>query len=472
MKADQHNGQSLELKIGLRSLGFAAGILLLLMILTGTLTRVIPSGAYETRTVEGLEQVIPGSFSYLEKTDIPFWRWFTAPVEVLWGPDSTTVISIILFMCLISGAIQVMNRAQILNYSIAAVTRRFAGRRFMMEAMIILMFMLFGSVLGSMEEVVVLVPLAAALARSMGWDTITGLGMSLGAIAFGFASAISNPFTIGVAQNLAGVPIFSGVLYRILIFIIIYLLYTAYVIRYSSRSQQEVSHEELSGPLFSSSEVHMQQAVSWFAGMIVLMIIMIITASMISSLSSFVLPIVLLFFLLGGIGSGFLARLTVREVLGSFTQGIGNVAAGAILVLMAASIKHIMYTAGIMDTILHAASLKIASASPGAAALMIYMLVLILNFFISSGSAKAFLIIPIAAPLADMVGLSRQTAILAYIFGDGFSNILYPTNALLLICLSITGVSYRAWFKWIWKIELLIFTVTIALLLAAVAIGY
>ena len=467
---------SIELKIGLRSLALAASILLVLIILTGVLSRAIPSGSYERIETGGRAEVIEGSFSYTESEPVPVWRWFTAPVEVLWGPDAVTIISIILFMCLIAGAMHVMNKGDILSYIIISIVGRFSEKRFLMEASIILIFMLFGSILGSMEEVVVLVPILVLLARSMGWDSLTGLGLSLGAIAFGFASAISNPFTVGVAQKIADVPLFSGAPYRIVIFIVIYLLYTGYVIYHSKRSSsiESIDPAALQETLAVSGETNpkMRRAVTWFVTVMIIMVAMIIIASNIEALSSLVLVVVMLFFLIAGLGSGIISGMGARQLGSYMGEGILNVLPGAVLVLMASSIKYIMAQAGIMDTILYVASTKISGSGPLTAVLMIYLLVLVLNFFISSGSAKAFLIIPIITPLADLVGLSRQTAILAFVFGDGFSNIFYPTNALLLICLSITGISYGRWFRFIWKIELIIFAVSILFLLLAVGIGY
>ncbi|MBC8452271.1 MAG: AbgT family transporter [Spirochaetes bacterium] len=337
-----------------------------------------------------------------------------------------------------------------------------------------------------MEEVVVLVPLIVALSVRMGWDTETGLGLSLGAIAFGFAAAISNPFTVGIAQKIAGLPIFSGAIYRILIFILIYSLYTLYVVRFSKRSEtgmlkQEVLKNRDGAAIQSdnrnslptwSSEGKMRASLLWFLGCMIVMILLIIISSFISALSSLILVVVMLCFLTGGIGAGYISGMRTGLLGKSFILGIGGVAPGIILVLMAASIKHILSSAEVMDSILYWSAGRISQTGPYSAALIIYGLVLVMNFFISSGSAKAFLIVPIIAPLADIVGLSRQSAVLAYIFGDGFSNILYPTNALLLICLSITGVSYGRWFKWIWKIEAIILILTVLILMLAVKIGY
>ncbi len=469
------------LRIGLRALLFAAAVLLVLMTATGIITTIMPSGEFQRELVDGSEQLVEGSFVYTSAAAPPFWHWYTAPVEVLWGPDSIMIISISLFMLCIAGAITVMQSGGVLTYLIERITVRFSGRRYMMEALIVLVFMLFGSILGSMEEIVVLVPLVTALAVRMGWDRLTGLGLSLGAIAFGFAAAISNPFTIGVAQGIAGLPLFSGICLRVIIFITVYCCYTAYIIRQSratTRQRQLPSsssnHLQEQSPSTASprKESRLQGSSIWFGGVMALMLATIFIATFLEGLGDIILVLVVVFFLVGGIGSGAIAGMRSRVLVKAFLQGVLGVAPGIILVLMAASVKHIMVSASIMDTILYRASERIAEAGPYSAVLMLFSLVLLLNFFISSGSAKAFLIMPIAAPLADMVGLTRQSAVLAYMFGDGFSNILYPTNALLLICLAITGVSYGAWFRWIWRIELVLLLISIAFLLLAVAAGY
>ncbi len=458
------------LRIGMKSLFLAGGILLILITLTGITARAVPAGTYErVDTPQGMS-IVEGSFSYTDAPSLPVWRWYTATVEVLFGDDGLMIITIMIFMCLIAGAVSVMNSGGILHSLLEGIISSFSTRRYHMEALIILVLMLFGSVLGSMEEVVVLVPLLTALAVRMGWDRLTGLGLSLGAIAMGFAAALTNPFTIGVAQRLAGLPLFSGFLYRLFIFITVYSIYTWYVVRTSShREVPDTAAVLIDEPVLLDER--RKRALWWFTASMAVMALLIILLSR-SSWADLILPAVLLCFLAGGIGSGALSGMSCREIGRSFFRGAVGIAPGTILILMASSIKHIMVSSHAMDTILFRASLMISGQGPYAAVIMVYALVLLLNVFISSGSAKAFLIIPIITPLADMVGLSRQSAVLAFQFGDGFSNILYPTNALLLICLTISGVSYLKWLAWIWKIQALLFIISILFLLGAVRFGY
>jgi uncharacterized ion transporter superfamily protein YfcC len=177
-------------------------------------------------------------------------------------------------------------------------------------------------------------------------------------------------------------------------------------------------------------------------------------------------------FLAGGVGAGLLSGAGKKKVWQSAGEGLSGIAPAIPMILMAASIKFIVVQGGIMDTILHTAVASISHATPFEAALIIYVLALIIELFVASGSAKAFLMMPILLPLADLVGVTRQVAVTAYCFGDGFSNLAYPTNPVLLICLGLAVVSYPRWLKWTAKLWLWVLLVTVAFLGLAVAIHY
>ena len=151
---------------------------------------------------------------------------------------------------------------------------------------------------------------------------------------------------------------------------------------------------------------------------------------------------------------------------------MSGIAPGIPLILMAASVKHIVVQGGVMDTILHSASSSFSHTGPFAAALVVYALTLVIEFFVGSASAKALLMMPIVVPLADLVGVTRQVTVLAYCFGDGFSNLAYPTNPVLLICLGLTVVTYPKWLRWSLKVWFWVFLVTVAFLGLAVGMGF
>jgi len=414
------------------------------------------------------------------------WRWITAPVEVLWGPDAVTIITIIIFLLMVGSSFAVLDASGILKAAIGRIVRAFGGKKYLLLLAVTLFFMLLGAFFGIFEEVVPLVPLMIALAYLLGWDSLVGLGMSILATNLGFSAAITNPFTIGVAQKLAGLPLFSGAWFRVPIFIAIYVVLAVFLVSYAKR----VERKPESSPVFEQDRAEREKyrtfeldalaraqpqlgrAVMWFAVFVVLILAVLIAGPFIPPISSLSLPLVGLLFLIGGIGAGLMSGTPGKAMWKAVRDGVTGIAPSIPLILMAASVKHIVAQGGIMDTILHSASGAFAQTDPFVATLMVYVLALAIEFFVASGSAKAFLLMPILLPLADLVGITRQVTVTAYCFGDGFSNLAYPTNPVLLICLGLTVVSYPQWLKWTAKLWLGILAVTIVFLGIGVAIHF
>jgi uncharacterized ion transporter superfamily protein YfcC len=461
-------------------------ILFVLMLVAGGLTRLIPAGAYQRITQDGRDVIVPGSFEYVNQPEYPVWRWFTAPVEVLWSPDGLVILVIIVFILMVGGAFAVLERAGILRAGIGKIVRAFGGRKYLLLLAISFFFMSLGAFFGIFEEVVPLVPLALALSYSLGWDALVGLGMSVLATNMGFSTAITNPFTIGVAQKLAGLPLFSGAWFRIPIFLIVYAILAFFLVRYARKIEREpeaspvfkedqngrTKYEHLDMTAITEKSPDLKRAMIWFAGFVILILAVLMGAPFIPAISDYALPLVGILFLIGGVGAGLIAGRKPRDVFSALWQGVAGIAPGIILILMAVSIKHIVVSGGIMDTILHSASRPFSQASPFLSAVMIYFLALVIEFFVASGSAKAFLMMPILLPLADLVGVTRQVTVTAYCFGDGFSNLVYPTNPVLLIVLGLSVVSYPKWLKWTLPLWVVVILVTLIFLGIGVAIGY
>lgn len=477
-----------ETKISKNAFISSAVILLILMISAGLLTKFLPSGSYSRIVVDSREIIDPNSFTYTAKSAFPVWRWFTAPIEVLWSSDAVMIIAIILFILIIGGSFAVLDKSGVLKAVIKIIVSTFGSRKYFLVCIIVFFFMILGAVLGTFEETVTLVPITVTLAHSLGWDSLMGLGMSLLAACFGFAAAISNPFSIGVAQKIAGLPMFSGSSFRIGIFLAVYTSLCIFLVRHGKKVE---AHPQKS-PVYEEDRAFREKyssnpqnavddsiptkslklSTKWFQFFITAILIVMLSTSFVPGLSDLSLPIVGLLFFIGGMGSGLLAGLKLKEALKAFAKGISGIAPGIILILMAMSVKHIITNGGIMDTILHGAAMSISSTTPFAATLLIYVLVLGMNFFVGSASAKAFLIMPIITPLAGLIGVSRQVTVLAFCLGDGFSNVIYPTNPVLLICLGLTVVSYPKWFKWTIGLQVLLLLVSCIFLGLAVAIGY
>ncbi len=216
----------------------------------------------------------------------------------------------------------------------------------------------------------------------------------------------------------------------------------------------------------------MRAAAAWFAVCLGLILLLLVLAPFVAGLADYSLPLVGVLFLAAGMGAGWLSAAAWRTVLRSAARGVVGLAPAIPLILMAASVKHIASQGLVMDTLLHRASLAFTDAGPLAAALGIYLVTLLLEVFVASASAKAFLLMPILVPLAGLIGLTRQTAVLAYCFGDGFSNMAYPTNPVLLISLGLAAIPYGRWLRWTAGLWGAIAALSLAFIALAAAIGY
>ncbi|MEW5941082.1 MAG: SLC13 family permease [Chloroflexota bacterium] len=479
-------------QIGKQAFIQSLAILFVLMMVAGILTLVLPAGQYARLDVGGRETIDPASFQFVDKPNYPIWRWFVAPIEVLGSESGLTVIVIIIVLFFAGGAFAVMDKTGTLRAFIGRIVRRFRGRKYLLLWMVSLAFMFLGATLGTFEEVVLLIPVMIALSYSLGWDALVGLGMSILATNMGFSAAISNPYTLGVSQQLAELPLFSGAWFRIIVFVVIYLIFGAFLSAYARKidkdptaslvhaeDQAEREKYKRSSPednamdaSFLAEDPKQNRAMNFFGIFLLFILAVMLAGPFVPAISDYALPIVGILFLLGGLGAGFLSGAGGKKVWQGLIEGWGGLVPSVPLILMAASIRFIIDSGGVTDTILHAAAEPFRKIGGFPAALIVYALALGIEFFIASGSAKAFLMMPIILPLAELVGVTRQTAVLAYIFGDGFSNLAYPTNPVLLISLGLTVVSYPKWIRWTAKLWLWVILATVAFLGIAVAIDF
>ncbi len=467
--------------VGTRSFIAALIILFLLMVLTYALTFLLPAGEYQRVITDGKESIVSGTYKSVDG-GLPFWKWLLSPFLALGSTGSGTVIAIIAFLLVIGGAFNAMDECGVLSYMFNRVYRMFETRKYRLLLLVSLFFMSLGAFVGSFEECVPLVPIAVALAYSLGWDALVGLGMSLLAVGFGFSTGVVNPFTVGVAQQLVGLPMFSGIWMRLVTFVLIYGLLIAFLIPYAKKIERNPAKSMIYDPAMTERWASLRtdyvedkkkdRALIWFASVLGAGILLILCSSVVPFLQDIIMPLIAVIFLVAGTVSSVVSGMRWGDYFKSFGKGMVNILPAVLLILMANSIRFTMTESKILDTILFQTVQLTQNASSGVVVLMIYALALILELFISSGSAKAFLLMPLIAPIADLSNISRQIAVLAYAFGDGFSNVFYPTNPVLLISLGIVGIGYGKWFKWSGKIQIAVLALTSALLLFANAIGY
>lgn len=458
------------LGISAKSFIGAIVIIFILMCLTFALTFVIPSGEY-TRVVDadGVETIVTDSFQYVEG-GLPVWKWLLSPFLVLGAEGGGAIIAVIIFLVVIGGIFTALDKSGLMHYMLKKIVHKFGNKRYILLSFIVLFFMCMGSFIGSFEECVPLVPIVVGLSVALGFDELTGLGISILAAGCGFAAGVCNPFTVGVAQELAGLPMFSGIWLRLVSFVIIYGVLNFFIRRYAKKVEKPITNLNVQSDFVDNKQ--MNKALIIFVSILGAGILLVLSSVFLTFLQDYTMIIVALMFLVAGISSIVATGMSAKDLGKNFINGVVTIIPAVFMILMASSIKYTLTEGKILDTILNGA-VSVANQLPQEAVILfVYLIVLVMNFFISSGSAKAFLLMPLIVPICQVFQISSQLSVMAFAFGDGFSNVLYPTNPVLLISLGLAGVSYTKWFKWSFKIQFAILVVTSLLLLFGLGIGY
>lgn len=405
----------------------------------------------------------------LDCNGIPFYRWLLSPVLVLGSSSGTTTIAVLVFLLIIGGITNGLNKCGFMEYMLNKITYKYGKHKYRLMIVMVLFFMVMGSVVGTFEEVVPVTPIIVSLAINLGFDALTGIGMSLLAVGCGFAAGVFNPFTIGVAQELAGLPMFSGVSLRLLSFVLIYLVLITFLCIHARKVEKNNKETKIVDFVLDDD---MEKSYKAFIAIFSIAIVLVLSSTFITALQDYTLIIVALMFLIAGIVSIRLTHTSRKQLLTYMKEGTLNILPSALLILMAASIKFTMEESGVLNNILDVIVGYASGMGNIQLILFIYLICLILEIFVPSGSAKAFLLIPLLSPLVDQFGISRQLLVLAFAYGDGFSNVFYPTNPALIISLSLTKISYRKWFKYSWSFQLINLLLTSAILLLGLMLNY
>lgn len=450
-------------------------MLFAVILIAALLPLFIPQGQY-TVTESG-EYV----FTYGEVKGIAAWRVITAPFRVFASEDALNIIMISIFLLIMSGVFNIIEKTGGVKSIIERTTRRFSSKKKIVLCLTVLIFMAFGSFFGMFEELVTLLPIVVSLALFLGFDTLTGLGMCMMAACFGFSSAITNPFSVGIASSMLNVAVMDGMYMRVILFALIFAMVCGYLLlhikRIAKNPQKSLTYEldrtKLSKIMEERVELSEQDRrifntyIIFFA---VQLVILVVVAS-VRVISGYAIPILSVSFLVGGlICGGLLAG--IKKTLKWLGQGMLSMLPAIVMIALASSVKLIMSESGIIDTVLHAVIEALKGMSVFESVLLIYALILFLQIFIGSASAKIMLIMPILSQISGILGISPNLIILTYCMADGFTDMILPTNPVLLIGLSMTGVSYGKWFRFTWLLQLVVFALTVLMLFIATQIGY
>ncbi len=472
-------------------------LLIAIMIFAGILTQVVPTGVYDT---DETGAIINGTYHEIAREDVgySFWRVFISPIETfIKAPgDAMTGVLIILVITLIGGTFLILDQSGVLKYIMSTIVAKFAHKKYKLLSIIILACMAISSFAGILEESITLVPLAVAISLSLGWDSFVGLGISLISVAFGYSAATFNPFNVGIVQSMANIPAFSGVLFRVFVFAVLYAITVAFFVSYAKKIEKDPkkslcyeSDLKLRERFLNEDETkkalanpNMPKAAKAFlnALLTVLAITVVCLVANIfienSTLSDIIgyLPLasMAILFTAGGIRAGKISGIKGKELSNVFAKGVKTILPCAPVIIFIISVTYILKSGKIIDTLLYWVYNLIENTSPAISIILIFFVICIFEFFIGSGTAKAFLLMPILLPLVDMVGIGKQTLIVAFCLSDGLCNVLFPTNGLLMIALGMINVSYMKYIRTSWKLFVMQFIASIGLILLGNAIGY
>ena len=465
--------------ISVRSFVTVAVILLVMLIFCGSLSYFIPQGSFAR---DALGNILPGTYQAGKVEGIAFWRVLTAPVRVFASSDALTIIMISIFLLVMSGVFNLLEKTGGVKTFIVYIMRRLRDRGGPVVCVTVLIFMLFGSLFGMFEELVTLLPLIIVFMLSMKLDTMMGLGACLMAACFGFSTAITNPFSVGTAAQLAGIHASSGAWLRIVFFVIVYLVLCVFLMGYLKKitadpmcsptyEADRKKRESLIG-IGEDTTQEQQRIFRVYAIFFAIQGVLLVAIACIRALSGFAIPILAVSFLVSGLIAGSVVSRDFRRTLVWFLKGAAAMLPAVAMIALASSVKLVMDESNVIDTVMHTVLQLLEGKGKFITILLIYALILFLQLFIGSASAKIFLVMPIVLPITNALGISPTLVILTYCMADGFTDVILPTNPVLLIGLSMANVSYGKWLKWTWKLQLLLFAISVLVLLFGVLIHY
>lgn len=427
-------------------------LLLIIIFICAVLSYIIPAGSYDMKTIEteGIEREVvdPNTFKYLDSSHVGLMQFLTAVPRGM-----QEVAQIIFFIFIVGGSFGVVQATGAIEAGLGVLARNAKGKEQLIIPVVMLAFGFCGSVAGMAEETLPFIPIFVALFVAMGYDSITGTAVVLCGAGAGFAGAFMNPFTIGVAQGIAGLPLFSAIGFRLCIFVTMMVLAIAYVMRYAHKIKKnpelssmhaiDIEREDnLDLENLHNFGIREKSILVVFFCSIVLLVYGVL------KLGWYMDEIAALFFGMSMIAA-VIGRLSLNEFATKLGAGMADVAAGALVVGFARGILVVLTDGNILHTILNAAAAGLSSFPPIFSAIGEYVFQCLLNFLVPSGSGQAAVSIPILAPLGDLVGVTRQTTCIAFQLGDGISNIFTPTSGYFMAGLALAKISWDKWAKWI-----------------------
>lgn len=414
-----------------------------IIVLCAVATFIVPAGRY-VASADG-----PPVYERLARSP-QSWQVFSALYN-----GFVKQAGIIVFILIVGGAFWILNSTGAVSFGIERFIRKAGKYDKLVLAGLTVLFSLGGAVFGMSEETIPFVGIVVPLVVAMGYDAITGLLVVYVASNVGFSSAFLNPFTVGIAQEMAGVPLFSGMGYRLACWSLLTAACVVFTLLYASRIRKPVAAPAPSGvsrPRVQSGE-EAPPASSEGRKKAILWLLLISVIALVAGVTCFkwYMPEISALFLAMGLLCGIIAGYGANRIADLFLAGARDILPAAMVVGLASGIILILQDGHILDTILHSMEQGLGEGGRTASLALMYGIQTLINLVIPSATAKAAITIPVMTPFCDMIGLSRQSMVLAFQFGDGFTNMLTPTSGVLIAALGMAKVPYARWIKWAWK---------------------
>ncbi len=452
-------------------------IVAFIVLVMAALTWVIPPGTYDYHEVDVNGRMrniaIDGTFHYLDESEANPTGFLAYFKSLYTGCVDAADIIFVIFTC--AGTFGILVKTGAFHAGIGTVLRKMGRKDVLLVPILMSVFALGSSMFGMLSEFYGFIPLMVGLGVAMGYDAMYGFAIIALGEYVGFMGATLNPYTVTVAQSIAGVPLYSGTGFRVFALVSFIAASSAYVILYGKRIQRNpelsVVHGQKSIHALDKQELE-KYRLDTRAVLIILTVLATLGFLMygMMNLGWGYGELAGLFLLMSMIAAG-IAGWTPNRWVDEFFVGVKSIAWGAILTGVAKAIVVVMEDAHIKDTIIFALSNGLKGLPAVMSAQTMLVAQTILNFFIPSGSGQAAATMPIMAPLADMLGVSRQVACLAFQFGDGLSNLVWPTCGCVIIC-ALGGIPLQKWWKWFLPLAGILFVMQMALIALAMALGY
>jgi len=449
-------------------------LLFSMMILALIATHLLPQGEFSVETTEaGRQVVVAGSYHEItEKVSLTPWDLFLSVPKAF-----SKAQDIIFFVFIIGGVLSIIRATGVVDAVLGKTLKRFGDQPNMLIVAGVLLFSIASSSLGMAEEYIPFVSILLAMCIALKLDAITAIGIMVVGYGIGYGLAAINPFTLIIAQSIAGLEPSSGIAYRLFLFPFMLAIGLHHIIRYAKKVRRSPEQSLVANLNLSGAQSEHQYPPLTAIHRVMLILIVATIALIVYGISPasgwhwYLTELGATFLILGLVIAG-LGRISPDKAAKYFSVGAAELTTTALLIGFARAIAVILEDGKALHTVVNSIATPLQHTGPEIAAVGMFFVQSVFNFLIPSGSGQAYVTMPLMVPIADLVGLSRQTAVLAFQFGDGFTNMLVPTNVVLMSIIGIAGIPYDRWFKFIFPLMIKLWIAGSFALVIAVWIGY